>query len=93
MAEHALAFLDALDLRNCDVLGFSLGGMVAIQMVEQQPSIFQKMILIGTAPRGGDDVTGVLEKAADTLANILAGGVPLDHIYGLSDFRKGAAPE
>src|SRR6266851_263677 len=33
MAEHALAFLDGLGLKTCDVLGFSLGGMVAQQMV------------------------------------------------------------
>ena len=26
MAEHALAFLDSLGLKTCDVLGFSLGG-------------------------------------------------------------------
>jgi pimeloyl-ACP methyl ester carboxylesterase len=29
MAKHALAFLDGLGLKSCDVLGFSLGGMVA----------------------------------------------------------------
>src|SRR6476661_10060616 len=29
MATHALAFLDGLDLGSCDVLGFSLGSMVA----------------------------------------------------------------
>ena len=32
MAMHALAFLDGLGLTACDVLGFSLGGMVAQQM-------------------------------------------------------------
>src|ERR1700678_1176689 len=31
MAAHALAFLDGLGLTTCDVLGFSLGGMVAQQ--------------------------------------------------------------
>jgi pimeloyl-ACP methyl ester carboxylesterase len=32
MAKHALAFLDGLGLQTRDVLGFSLGGMVAQQM-------------------------------------------------------------
>src|ERR1700726_1218832 len=50
MAAHALAFLDALGLKTVDVLGFSLGGMVAQQMVLQRPSIFRKLILAGTAP-------------------------------------------
>jgi pimeloyl-ACP methyl ester carboxylesterase len=56
MAKHALAFLDELSLRSCDVLGFSLGGMVAQQMAQDRPSIFRRMILVGTAPRGGEDI-------------------------------------
>ena len=56
MAAHALAFLDALGLESCDVLGFSLGGMVAQQMAQDRPSIFRRMILVGTAPRGGEDI-------------------------------------
>ncbi len=56
MAAHALAFLDALGLKICDVLGFSLGGMVAQQMALERPSIFRRMILVGTAPRGGEDI-------------------------------------
>jgi pimeloyl-ACP methyl ester carboxylesterase len=56
MAAHGLDFLDGLGLSNCDVLGFSLGGMVAQQMARDRPSIFRRMILVGTAPRGGEDI-------------------------------------
>jgi pimeloyl-ACP methyl ester carboxylesterase len=56
MAMHALAFLDGLGVNTCDVLGFSLGGMVAQQMVQQRPSIFRRIILVGTAPRAGKDI-------------------------------------
>lgn len=56
MATHALAFLDGLGLKTCDVLGFSLGGMVAQQMVLDRPNVFRRMILVGTAPRGGEDI-------------------------------------
>ena len=59
MAKHALAFLDGLGLKTCDVLGFSLGGMVAQQMAQDRPSIFRRMILVGTAPRGGEDIMHV----------------------------------
>ena len=56
MAMHALDFLDALCLISCDVLGFSLGGMVAQQMAQDRPSMVHRMILVGTAPRGGEDI-------------------------------------
>jgi pimeloyl-ACP methyl ester carboxylesterase len=56
MAKHVFAFLDGLELASCDVLGFSLGGAIAQVMVQERPSIFRRMILVGTAPRGGEDV-------------------------------------
>jgi pimeloyl-ACP methyl ester carboxylesterase len=56
MAQHARAFLDGLGVATCDVLGFSLGGMVALQMAQDHPAVFRRMILVGTAPRGGEDV-------------------------------------
>jgi pimeloyl-ACP methyl ester carboxylesterase len=56
MASHALDFLDALRLNSCDVLGFSLGGMIAQHMAQERPSIFRRMMLVGTAPRGGEDI-------------------------------------
>jgi len=56
MTRHALDFLDALCVTSCDLLGFSLGGMVAQQIASERPSIVHKMILVATAPRGGEDV-------------------------------------
>src|SRR5262245_373779 len=47
MANHAIAFLGGLGISCCDVVGYSLGGMVALQMVQDRPSIFRKMILVG----------------------------------------------
>ncbi len=56
MTEHTMAFLDGLGIRTCDVLGFSLGGMIAQQMAQDRSSVFRRMILVGTAPRGGEDI-------------------------------------
>ena len=56
MATHALTFLDGLGVTTCDVLGFSLGGMIAQQIAQDRPSMFRRMILVGTAPRGGEDI-------------------------------------
>ncbi len=56
MAEHLLAFADALGLTQIDLLGFSLGGMVAQQAALDRPSLVRKMLLVGTAPEGGEDI-------------------------------------
>jgi pimeloyl-ACP methyl ester carboxylesterase len=56
MARHVFAFLDALALPQVDVLGYSLGGMIAQEMTLQRPSLVRKMVLVGTAPEGGDDI-------------------------------------
>jgi pimeloyl-ACP methyl ester carboxylesterase len=56
MAQHVLQFLDGLGLSACDILGFSLGGMIAQQIAHNRPSIIRRMILVGTAPRGGEDI-------------------------------------
>lgn len=56
MAKHVTAFLDGLGMPTCDVLGFSLGGVIAQQVALDRPSLFRRMILVGTAPRGGSDI-------------------------------------
>jgi pimeloyl-ACP methyl ester carboxylesterase len=56
MTEHLLSFADALGLTQIDLLGFSLGGMVAQQAALDRPSIVRKMLLVGTAPEGGEDI-------------------------------------
>ncbi len=56
MAQHVLKFLDGFGLSACDILGFSLGGMIAQQIARDRPSIIHRMILVGTAPRGGEDI-------------------------------------
>src|SRR5271154_6324802 len=56
MAAHALAFMDALGLERVDLLGFSLGGMVAQEIALARPSLVRKMLLVGTAPEGGQEI-------------------------------------
>jgi len=56
MASHVMAFLEGLGLARCDVLGFSLGGMIAQQVALDRPSIIRRLLLVGTAPRGGEDI-------------------------------------
>jgi pimeloyl-ACP methyl ester carboxylesterase len=63
MAAHLLAFADALGHTEIDLLGFSLGGMVAQQVALDRPSLVRRMLLVGTAPEGGEDIMH-LEKPA-----------------------------
>ena len=53
MADHALRFLDVLGLTRVDVLGFSLGGMVAQVIALKRPALLRRIILSGTGPAGG----------------------------------------
>ena len=56
MTKHAVAFLDALGLSQVDVLGYSLGGMIAQLVALERPDLVRKMLLVGTAPQGGEDI-------------------------------------
>jgi len=56
MADDALAFIDALGEKHIDLLGFSLGGMVAQQILIDRPQLVRAAILVGTGPRGSADV-------------------------------------
>ena len=58
MAKNAELFIDALGMTQVDLLGFSIGGMVAQQIVVDRPELVRKLILIGTAPRNQDAGNG-----------------------------------
>lgn len=42
MAEHVFAFLNTLGIDSCDVLRFSLGGVIAQQMALDNPKCFTR---------------------------------------------------
>ncbi len=54
MAANAIHFIKALSLDQVDVLGFSIGGMVAQEIAVQAPDLVRRLILVGTGPRGAD---------------------------------------
>ncbi len=56
MADHAMKFLDALRLTQVDVLGFSLGGIVAQVIALKRPVLLRRIILTDTGPEGGPGV-------------------------------------
>jgi pimeloyl-ACP methyl ester carboxylesterase len=52
MTVHTIAFIEALDLKRIDVLGFSLGSFIAQQIAQRRPELLRKVILVGGCPPG-----------------------------------------
>ena len=71
MTKDCIDFCKALGFKKLDVLGFSLGGMIAQQLAFQYPDMIRRMILIGTGPRGGEALT-FTELSVDDLKNPVA---------------------
>lgn len=64
MASDAVGFIALLGFSEVDLLGFSLGGCVAQQIAAEHGSLVRKLILVGTAPRGGEQhLLAVLQDA------------------------------
>jgi pimeloyl-ACP methyl ester carboxylesterase len=63
MGANAIAFIKALGLSKVDVLGFSIGGMVAQEITLQAPDLVRKLILVGTGPRGGQGMASLTQVA------------------------------
>jgi pimeloyl-ACP methyl ester carboxylesterase len=57
MTRQCAAFCSALGLKAIHVVGFSLGGMIAQQLALDHPDLVQRLILMGTGPRGGEGMT------------------------------------
>ncbi|GLS23855.1 alpha/beta hydrolase [Labrys miyagiensis] len=52
-ARDAEAFIDALNLKTVDLLAHSMGGIIAQQVALDRPELVRRLVLVGTAPRGG----------------------------------------
>jgi pimeloyl-ACP methyl ester carboxylesterase len=56
MARDAATFVDALSLKTVDILGHSMGGLVAQDLTLQRPDLVRRAVLVGTGPRGGQRI-------------------------------------
>jgi pimeloyl-ACP methyl ester carboxylesterase len=90
MTQHFLAFCRGLGLRAIHTLGFSLGGMIAQQVALDRPDLVQRLILMGTGPRGGEGLTFTelsAEEQADPVAFLLGA------FFSPSDVSQAAGRE
>jgi pimeloyl-ACP methyl ester carboxylesterase len=75
MTKHCVAFCRTLGLKQVHVVGFSLGGMIGQQLALEHSQLVGRLILLGTGPRGGEDMTFTElspEEQADPVAFLLA---------------------
>ena len=56
MTRDVLRFVDALGLKQVDVLGFSLGGYIAQELALVRPRLLRRIVLAGTAPQGAPNI-------------------------------------
>ena len=57
MTRDVLRFVDALGLKQIDLLGFSLGGYIAQELALVRPRLVRRIVLAGTAAQGAPKFT------------------------------------
>ena len=85
MAANAIAFIKALGLTKVDFLGWSIGGMIAQEIIPQAGDLVRRLILVGTGPRGADMSTS---KIPEVFAGVYD---PPEHIWLASHFSPSAS--
>jgi pimeloyl-ACP methyl ester carboxylesterase len=58
MAADAIAFLDAMEFDQVDILGFSIGSFVAQEIALTRPALVRNLILASSAPKGATGMHG-----------------------------------
>ena len=71
MAHDAVTFIRALGFEQVDLLGFSLGGMIAQVIALEEARLVRKLILTGTGPAGGEGIDKVTRIANLDIARAL----------------------
>ena len=58
MARDAIAFLDAMEIGEADILGFSIGSFVAQEIALIRPDVVRSLVLASSAPQGAAGMHG-----------------------------------
>lgn len=82
MADDAITFIKAKGFKQVDLLGFSMGGMIAQEIVLKEPQLVRKMIIAGTGPAGGEGISSVAGVTYyDMLRGFLTGQDPKQFLF------------
>jgi pimeloyl-ACP methyl ester carboxylesterase len=79
MASNTASLIRALKLKRADVLGWSMGGMIAQSLARTHPKLVRRLVLCATAP---GDAKGTLP-AGDVLARLTGGTADAVGLFGL----------
>jgi len=87
-ADHAYEFITALGFDKIDVFSFSMGGMIAQDLIVKHPDLVRRLVLTGTGPRGGKDIDKVVGVTYwDVLRATLTRSDPKEFLF----FNRNAA--
>ncbi|MFZ6778965.1 alpha/beta fold hydrolase [Undibacterium sp. Ji83W] len=82
MADDAITFIKAKGYKQVDLFGFSMGGMIAQEIVLKEPDLVRKLILAGTGPAGGPGISTVAGVANyDLLRATFTGQDPKQYLF------------
>jgi pimeloyl-ACP methyl ester carboxylesterase len=82
MASDAVTFIRALGFEQVDLFGFSMGGMIAQVIAQEEPQLVRKMILAGTGPAGGEGIDKVTRISyLDTARGLLTRQDPKQFLF------------
>src|SRR3954452_5736262 len=82
MARDAVTFIRALGFDHVDLFGFSMGGMIAQVIAQQEPRLVRKMIIAGTGPAGGEGIDKVTRISyLDTARGLLTRQDPKQFLF------------
>ncbi|MDQ7809037.1 alpha/beta hydrolase [Amycolatopsis sp. A133] len=82
MAADAVTFIQALGLTKVDILGFSMGGMIAQVIAQEEPQLIRKLIIAGTGPAGGEGIKNVTKLShLDTVRGLLTFQDPKQFLF------------
>src|SRR3954452_2461504 len=82
MAGGARTFIRGLRFARVALFGFSMGGMIAQVIAQQQPQLVRKMIIAGTGPAGGEGIEkGTRISYLDTARGLLTRRDPKEFLF------------
>jgi pimeloyl-ACP methyl ester carboxylesterase len=94
MAHDAIAFLDAMEFDQVDILGFSLGSFVAQEMALIRPAVVRMLVLASSAPKGGAGMHGWAAEVIEAVGKPeLDPGGYLRVFFANSESSQGAAQQ